>query len=171
MIHPSNVGWQVEKRLEYYEYEHRRTAKKFEYASPAFGEMYGLAAALTYLGGIGLDRIEAQSRALVEQLRAGLTTSGFRIFTPEGTRSPIVSFYVQKEAADARKILENARVQVSLQNGDRTEAYGGTGPGRACGCRCRSSTPQPTWSVCWRLPRTYALPDSRNIPSGHDPRR
>ncbi len=128
MIHPSNVGWQVEKRLENYEYEHRRTAKKFEYASPAFGEMYGLAAALTYLGGIGLDRIEAQSRALVEQLRAGLTTSGFRIFTPEGTRSPIVSFYVPKEAADARKILENARVQVSLQNGDRTEAYGGTGP-------------------------------------------
>ncbi len=128
LIQAPNVGWQVERRLENYEYEHRRTAKKFEYASPAFGEMYGLAAALKYLQGIGLDQIEGQSLALVDQLRAGLTSAGFRIFTPEGTRSPIVSFYIPKEAADARRILETEKVKVSLQNGDRTLAYGGTGP-------------------------------------------
>lgn len=32
-IHPANVGWQVEKPLEGYQYQHYRTAKKFEYAS------------------------------------------------------------------------------------------------------------------------------------------
>jgi hypothetical protein len=36
----------VEKRLGDYQYQHYRTAKKFEYASLAFGEIYQLAAAL-----------------------------------------------------------------------------------------------------------------------------
>lgn len=127
-IHPANVGWQVEKRLEGYQYQHYRTAKKFEYASLAFGEIYQLAAALKYLEGVGLDRIEIQSLSLVERLRKGLVARGFRILTPSGTRSAIVSFYIREEAAAAEKILEAARVKVSLQNGDRTEAYGGTGP-------------------------------------------
>jgi selenocysteine lyase/cysteine desulfurase len=48
-IHPANVGWQVEKRLEGYQCQHYRTAKKIEYASLAFGEIHQLAAALKYL--------------------------------------------------------------------------------------------------------------------------
>ena len=116
------------KSFESYRYLHYRTAKKFEYASLAFGEIYQLAAALKYLESIGLDRIEAQSLALVEQLRKGLTARGFEILTPSGTRSSIVSFYIREESPAAEKILEEARVKVSLQNGDRTEGYGGTGP-------------------------------------------
>ena len=127
-IHPANVGWQVEKRLENYEYQHYRTARKFEYASLAFGEIYQLAAALAYLQGIGLDKIEAQSLALAQQLRTGLADRGIRIFTPEGNRSSILSFYIRKEMPEAQKILDAEQVRVSLQNGDRTEAYGGTGP-------------------------------------------
>jgi len=127
-IHPANVGWRVEKRLGGYQYQHYPTAKKFEYASLAFGEIYQLAAALKYLEGIGLDRIEARSLELVEQLRKGLTARGFRILTPEGTRSSIVSFYIREESPAAEKILEEARVKVSLQNGDRTDAYGVKGP-------------------------------------------
>jgi selenocysteine lyase/cysteine desulfurase len=118
----------VEKRLEDYHYQHYRTAKKFEYASLAFGEIYQLAAGLKYLEGIGLDRVEAQSLALVDRLRKGLTLRGFRILTPEGNRSSIVSFYIREEQPAAEKILEEAKIQVSLQNGERTEAYGGTGP-------------------------------------------
>jgi cysteine desulfurase/selenocysteine lyase len=127
-IHPANVGWQVKGRLEGYQYEHHRTAKKFEYASLAFGEVYTLAAALKYLEGIGLERIEAQSLALVDRLRKGLAARRFRILTPGGTRSSIVSFYIKEEPPSAEKILQAARVKVSLQNGDRTEAYFGTGP-------------------------------------------
>jgi selenocysteine lyase/cysteine desulfurase len=126
-IHPANVGWQVERTLEGYQYQHHRTAKKFEYASLAFGEIYQLAAALKYLEGIGLERIESQSLALVERLRKGLTARGFKILTPDGTRSSIVSFYIREEPPAAQKILDEARVQVSLQKGDRTEGYGDTG--------------------------------------------
>lgn len=126
-IQPTNVGWMVEKRLPGYEYEHHKTARKFEYASLAFSEIYQLASSLSYLQGIGLDRIEAQSLGLVERLRKGLAERGFRILTPEGNRSSIVSFYIRTEAAEAEKILDSARVKVSLQNGDRTDAYGGTG--------------------------------------------
>jgi selenocysteine lyase/cysteine desulfurase len=127
-IQPTNVGWMVEKRLPDYQFEHHKTARKFEYASLAFGEIYQLAAALTYLHGIGLDRIEAQSLAMVDRLRKGLAERGFRILTPEGNRSSIVSFYIRTESAEAEKILDAARVKVSLQNGDRTDAYGGSGP-------------------------------------------
>lgn len=127
-IHPANVGWQVDKRLSGYEYEHYRTARKFEYASLSFGEVYQLKAALTYLRSVGVERAEAQSMSLVARLRKGLVDRGFRILTPEGNRSAIVSFYIAKPADDAQKILDEARVTVSLQNGDRTEAYGGSGP-------------------------------------------
>ncbi len=126
-IHPANVGWRVEKRLGGYQYQHHRTAKKFEYASLAFGEIYQLAAALKYLESIGLERIEAQSLALVQQLRKGLDARGFKILTPEGTRSSIVSFYIREESPAAEKVLEEARIKVSLQNGDRTDAYGDAG--------------------------------------------
>jgi selenocysteine lyase/cysteine desulfurase len=127
-VRPQNVGWQVLNRLPGYRYEHHRSAKKFEYSSLAFGEIYQLAAALSYLRSVGLDRIENQSQSLVKHLRRGLTERGFRILTPESNRSSIVSFYIRKEMEEAQKILDKARVKVSLQNGDRTEAYGGTGP-------------------------------------------
>jgi selenocysteine lyase/cysteine desulfurase len=127
-VHPANVGWQVEKRLEGYHYQHYRTAKKFEYASLAFAEVYGLAAALRYLESVGLERIETQSLCLVERLRKGLDERGFRTLTPPGNRSSIVSFYIREDSVSAQKILDQTRVRVSLQNGDRTEAYFGTGP-------------------------------------------
>jgi selenocysteine lyase/cysteine desulfurase len=127
-IRPQNVGWQVAKRLPGYEYEHYRTAKKFEYSSLAFGEIYQLAAALTYLRTVGLEPIETHSLALTSRLRKGLEDRGFRILTPAANRSSILSFYIKTEAPEAEKILDEARVKVSLQNGDRTEAYGGSGP-------------------------------------------
>jgi len=37
-----------------FQYQHYRTAKKFEFSSPAFGQLYELAAALAYLRRIGL---------------------------------------------------------------------------------------------------------------------
>ena len=39
-----------------------------------------------------------------------------------------MSFYIREEPPAAEKILEEARVQVSLQRGDRTEGYGGAAP-------------------------------------------
>jgi selenocysteine lyase/cysteine desulfurase len=126
-VRPDRVGWHVEKRLADYHYEHYRSGKKFEYASLAFGELYQLAAALEYLERVGLDRIETHTTALTSELRKGLLDQKVRVFTPEGTRSSILSFYVDRPAADVTKILGAANVKVSVQNGDRTDAYGGSG--------------------------------------------
>ncbi len=122
-IVPPNVGWMVEKRLPNYGYQPYRNARKFEYSSPAYGQFYDLAAALAYLQRVGLDRIDAQSLSLVVQLRKGLVDRGFRLFTPEGNNSPIVSFFVQKKHAQVQALLEAERVKVSLQ-----EADAGDGP-------------------------------------------
>jgi selenocysteine lyase/cysteine desulfurase len=115
-IHPANVGWMVEKRLPDYGYQAYKNARKFEYSSPAYGQMYELAAALAYIKRIGLDKIEAQSMGLAQQLRKGLADRGFRIFTPEGNGSSIVSFYTKKPMNDVQAVIDAEHVKVSLQN-------------------------------------------------------
>jgi selenocysteine lyase/cysteine desulfurase len=126
-IRADRVGWHVEKRLDDYRYQHYKNGKKYQFASLAFGELYQLAAALAYLERVGLPQIETHTAALVAQLRKGLVDRKFRIFTPEGSKSSILSFYIEQPADVANKTLEAVSVKVSVQNGDRTEAYGGTG--------------------------------------------
>jgi cysteine desulfurase/selenocysteine lyase len=109
-IHPSNVGWRSPNRA-----ESRKTAKQLEYATPSFGDLYELDAALKYLQRVGLDNIEARSQTLVKRFRSGLAERKMPIATPDNTRSPIVSFYIRKRSAEAAKILEAERVKVSLQ--------------------------------------------------------
>jgi len=113
-----NVGWMVAKTLPDYHYQAYRNARKFEYSSPAYGQFYDVAAALAYLKIVGLDRIEAQSVGLAQQLRKGLADRGFRLFTPEGNRSPIVSFFVKKPAKDVQAVLDAERMKVSLHDED-----------------------------------------------------
>ena len=115
-IQTANVGWMVEKHLPNNSYQPYRNARKFEYSSPAYGQMYELAASLAYLKRIGLDRIEAQSQGLAQKLRKGLVDRRFRIFTPEGNGSSIVSFYARKTARDVQAALDAARIKVSLQD-------------------------------------------------------
>ena len=126
-IQPGNVGWHSARRIENNQYEHEKTAKKFEYATPAFGELYELAAALDYLKRIGLDRIEAQSQALVERLRRGLSDRKISIATPANNRSSVLSFYSNKPAAEAARILEAERVKISVQGIDRFDAAASSG--------------------------------------------
>ena len=116
-IHPGNVGWIVEKSLPNYHYQNFRSAKKFEYSSASFGQLYELAAALAYLKRIGLDKIEAHTQSLVQQLRKGLVDRGFQVFTPEGNHSSIVSFYTSKAAREIQTALDAERIRVSLQQG------------------------------------------------------
>jgi selenocysteine lyase/cysteine desulfurase len=151
-IQPSNVGWHSARRLDNNRYQHEQTARKFEYATPAFGELYELAASLTYLRRIGLDRIEAQSQALVQRFRNGLAERKISVATPENNRSSIVSFYTRKSAAEATRILDAERVKSV-----RRLSSGRTRPPprdsrRVCVWRLRSSTRRPTWIACfgWR---------------------
>ena len=123
-IRPDRVGWRVEKSLGGYRYQHFRDAKKYEFASLAFGEIYQLAAALDYLQRVGLQRIETHTAGLTESLRAGLADRGFRVFTPRGTRSSILSFYLKQTTEAAARVFDEARIKVSLQRGETDEPPG-----------------------------------------------
>jgi len=105
----------VEKELGDHRYEIYRTARKFEYATLPFAEIYQLGAALAYLERVGLDRIERHTVALARELREGLTGLGFRSFTPADNRSSIVSVHLERNAARAREILDSNGVQVSFR--------------------------------------------------------
>ena len=111
-INPSNVGWRSPGNRS----TQPKSAKQFEYATLAFGDLYELGAALNYLRNIGLDTIEARSQVLVKRLRSGLVERNIPIATPENNRSPIVSFYIRMRSAEAAKILDAERVKVSLQD-------------------------------------------------------
>ena len=123
-IRPDRVGWHVERSLGGYHYQHYRSSKKYEFASLAFGEIYQLAAALDYLQRVGLDRIETHTVALTDRLRAGLADRGVRIFTPRGTQSSILSFYVTQTPDAAGKAFEDARIEISIQRGETDEPAG-----------------------------------------------
>ena len=113
-LHPPNVGWRS-RPADNNRPEAQSAVRKFEYATPAFGELYELAAALKYLQRIGLDKIEARSQTLVKRFRSGLAARRIPIATPDNNRSSIVSFYIRKPPSEAEKILAAERVKVSLQ--------------------------------------------------------
>jgi len=121
-INSSNVGWRSPSTTS----AQPPSAKKLEYATLSFGDLYELSAALQYLQRIGLDKIEARSQTLVKRFRSGLADRKIQIVTPDNNRSPIVSFLIRKRSADAAKILDAARVKVSLQ--DVAAESGGAGP-------------------------------------------
>jgi selenocysteine lyase/cysteine desulfurase len=123
-VRPDRAGWHVEKSLGGYRYQPFTNAKKYEFASLAFGEVYLLGAALEYLQRVGLQRIEAHTVALTDRLRAGLVERGFQVFTPRGTRSSILSFYVKPSPEAAGKAFEEARVKISIQRGETDEPAG-----------------------------------------------
>jgi len=105
----------VEKDLGDHRYAIYRTAKKFEYATLPFAEVYQLGAALSYLERVGIDRIERHTVALARQLRDGLAALGFRLFTPLDNGSSIVSVHLDRNQARAREILDGEHVQVSFR--------------------------------------------------------
>src|SRR2546427_3873180 len=128
----------VEKELGDHRYEIYRTARKFEYATLPFAEIYQLGAALAYPERVGLDRIERHTEAFARELREGLTALGFRSFTPPDNRSSIVSVHLERNAARAREILDNNGVRSASASARRV---------RWCACRRRSSTPVTRFAV------------------------
>lgn len=66
---------------------------KFEAGTPAIMPVVGLAAAIRYLNGIGLDAIAQREHDLVEYaLKRLRAMSGIKIFGPQDERAPLISF-------------------------------------------------------------------------------
>ena len=92
------------------------SAKRFDYSSRAFGDVYALSAGLAYLEKVGVGRIEAHTvDTLARRLQEGLVRQGHRMFTPPGNRSSIVTFYTTKPEADVRSAFQTAKVEVTVR--------------------------------------------------------
>ncbi len=106
----------VEKELEDHHYEIYKTAKKFEYATLPFAEVYQLGAALAFLDKVGVDRVERHTVMLAQELWVGLSDAGFKMLTPSGNRSSIVSIQLtSQQQARAREAMDKAGAQVSFR--------------------------------------------------------
>ena len=117
-IDMDRVGWrQLESEPEPGEYRFYEDARKFGYATPAFGSIYHMRAALDYLAGIGVPEIEVHTTSLAMALNERLRELGFNVRTPEGTKSPIVAFEHGVDPEVAAAAFDRARVKVSLREG------------------------------------------------------
>jgi selenocysteine lyase/cysteine desulfurase len=110
--------FQVEKELADHHYELGKTARRFDYCSRSFGSARELSAGLAYLEKVGVPRIEAHTVGLAQQLHAGLSKQGHRMFTPPGNRSSIVTFYVTKAMPDVHAAFQAAKVDVTVRDGE-----------------------------------------------------
>lgn len=108
----------VEKELGDHRYQIFSSAKRFDYATPAFGPIYQLGAALTFLEQVGVAAIERHTVGLAERLHRGLRDLGAPLLTPAGNRSSIVSWTVDP-ARDAARHFAAAGVDVTVRDGGR----------------------------------------------------
>lgn len=106
----------VEKEGPNHTFELFKTAKRFDYATLPFAEIYQLGAGLSFLERVGVDRIERHTVALSGELRRGLAAQGWRLFTPESNRSSIVTFYFDRDPAALRAAFDAARIDVTIRD-------------------------------------------------------
>ena len=112
------VGWrQLESEPTPGDYRFYEDARKYGYATPAFGSVYQLRAAVDYLLAIGVDRIESHAVALAGALNRELRSLGFRVLTPEANASTIVAFEHRASPELAAAAFEKADVKISLREG------------------------------------------------------
>jgi selenocysteine lyase/cysteine desulfurase len=69
----------------------------------------GVSAGLDYISALGIDKIRAHARILIDRLQREVPPLGYAPLTPPGTPTPIVAFSVNDVAAAAR-LLRDANV-------------------------------------------------------------
>lgn len=115
-LSPDRYGWHSPaKELGPTTFEFHTNARRFDYATPAFGPIYQLGAGLSYVEKVGVARIETHTFGLAQQLQRGLRTLGFDVVTPDGNRSSIVAFRVTKPQDAIAKVLADTKTAVSVR--------------------------------------------------------
>lgn len=113
-LKPDRVGW----KNQIWQGEHAEeprdlsTAEKFEYGTIHFQGVYALKRSLSYLKEIGSDSIESRISMLNEHLWSSIKEGGGKLYSPEGNKSPIVSFYQDNPEELARELM-NKRIKVT----------------------------------------------------------
>lgn len=116
-IRPDRAGWmQVARELPDHRFELHRTARKYEYSTLPFCEVYMLGAGMAFVERVGVPRIEAHTVALARQLHDGLSRQGYRMFTPAGNASSIVTYFFTGDAARHRQAFERASIDVTVRD-------------------------------------------------------
>jgi selenocysteine lyase/cysteine desulfurase len=83
---------QVAEELGGHRFRLHEDARKYGYATMAFGAVFQLRAALDYLLQVGVPNIERHTVDLAKRLRDGLVAQGHDVWTPAENRSSIVTF-------------------------------------------------------------------------------
>ena len=121
-LSPDRVGWKNQiwegERAEKPS-ENPETASKFEYGTLHFQGVYGLEKSIEYIRNIGLVNIEKRVLELSAYLWKRLYEQGKNMYTPRGTKSPIVSFY-EKGSVELSAKLMAMKIKVTGR-----EAHGG----------------------------------------------
>jgi selenocysteine lyase/cysteine desulfurase len=119
-IRPDRTGWmQVARELPDYRFELHRTARQYEYSTLPFCEVYMLGAGMEYVEKVGVARIEAHTVGLARQLQAGVSRQGYRMFTPPGNGSSIVTYFFTGDAARQRQAFERAAIDVTVRDAQK----------------------------------------------------
>jgi cysteine desulfurase/selenocysteine lyase len=87
--------------------EFYETARKFETATVHFQGGFELKAALDYLNGVGMGRIEEQVLRLSSRVWHGMKDLGLSLFTPPDSRSGIVTCMTEDGEAVGQLLREN----------------------------------------------------------------
>lgn len=117
-IGPDRFGHnQVAETLPDFHFRLQETAAKYEHAGLIYGTVAQLKAALDYLHGVGLERIEQHTVPLAGRLRDGLARLGFDMFTPPNNPSWIVSFNHGRDRRAVQDLLDAEKISVSMREG------------------------------------------------------
>ena len=115
-IEMDRVGWrQLESEPAPGDYRFYTDARKYGYATPAFGAVYQLSAAIEYLNTIGVPSIASHTIPLANALDRELRDLGFRVRTPANNESAIVAFDHGARPDDVAKRFADANIKVSLR--------------------------------------------------------
>jgi selenocysteine lyase/cysteine desulfurase len=118
-ILPDRFGHnQVAENLPDFHFRLHESAKKYEYAGLNYGAVAQLEASLGYLSGVGLPRVEEHTVALARELRDGIASLGFEMFTPPENPSAIVSFIHGRDPKVVKQALHDEKISVTLREND-----------------------------------------------------
>ena len=113
-------GWKhIEKELPDGHFEISHQARRFEYATLPFPEVYSLGASLSYLEMVGVDKIGQHALGLARQLRRRLDAQGKRLFTPMENESPTLTFFLEGDPAAARGAFSAAQIDVTVRDKEK----------------------------------------------------
>jgi len=113
---PHGLGWRSVK--DPFAFNNRSgvpltTARRYEYGCPAFPGIFALGAAVSYLDGIGKERIQARVLQLNTALTSALIHEDFEVLSPSGSGRSGQSLVVVEDPGAATEFLRSRQIVVT----------------------------------------------------------